>query len=89
MTLYVGARHIERVMSCKWRNYLATVRGEGGIASEEKLVGTPKFHSWGNYTMPLTNIQSDWMSNASSAWTAYSLIPIMFLIPLLNSHLEV
>ena len=44
----------------------ATVRGEGGVAGEEKLVGTPKFHSWGNYTMPLTNVQSDWMSIASS-----------------------
>ena len=33
------------------------VRGDckGGIPGEEKLVGTPKFHSCGNYIMPLTN----------------------------------
>ena len=43
------------------------MRGEGGVAGEEKLVGAPKFHSWGNYTMPLPKkVQSDWMSNASS-----------------------
>ena len=42
------------------------MRGEGGVAGEEKLVHTPKFHSWDNYTMPLTNIQSDWMSYISS-----------------------
>ena len=44
----------------------AAVRGEGGVAGEEKLVGAPKFHSLGNYTMPLMKVQSDWMSNASS-----------------------
>ena len=38
------------------------MRGEGGIAGEGKLVGVPKFYSWGKHTM-----QSDWMSNASSA----------------------
>ena len=42
------------------------MRDEGGVAGEEKLVGAPNCHSWANYTMPLTNIQSDWMSNASS-----------------------
>ena len=25
-----------------------------------------KFHSWDKFTMPLTNINSDWMSNVSS-----------------------
>ena len=46
-----------------------TVRGEsgeGGVAGERRLVGVPKFHSWGKCTMPLTNINSDWMSNTSS-----------------------
>jgi len=42
-----------------------TVTGEGCVAGEGKLVGVPKFHSWGKCTMPLMNIQSDWMSNAS------------------------
>ena len=42
------------------------MRGDGGVASEERIVGVSKFHSWGKCTMPLTNINSDWMSNASS-----------------------
>ena len=42
------------------------VRGDGGVAGEGRVVGVPKFHSWGKCTMPLTNINSDWMSNASS-----------------------
>ena len=40
--------------------------GESGVAGEGRVVGVPKFHSWGKCTMPLTNINSDWMSNASS-----------------------
>ena len=42
------------------------VRGDGGVAGEGSVVGVPKFHSWVKCTMPLTNINSDWMSNASS-----------------------
>ena len=42
------------------------VRGDSGVAGEGRVVGVPKFHSWGKCTMPLTNINSDWMSNASS-----------------------
>ena len=42
------------------------MRGEGGVAGEGRVVGVPKFHSWGTCIMPLTNINSDWMSNASS-----------------------
>ena len=41
------------------------MRGDSGVAGEGR-VGVPKFHSWGKCTMPLTNINSDWMSNASS-----------------------
>ena len=36
------------------------IAGEGGV------VGVLKFYFWGKCTMPLTNINSDWMSNASS-----------------------
>ena len=32
----------------------------------ERLVSEPKFHSWGKYTMTLTNIHSDLMSISSS-----------------------
>ena len=42
------------------------MRGEGGVAGEGRVVGLPKFHSWGKCTMPLTNINSDRMSNTSS-----------------------
>ena len=42
------------------------MRGDGGVAGEGRVVGVPKFHSWGKYTMPLMNINTDWMSNASS-----------------------
>ena len=42
------------------------MRGDSGVAGEGRVVGLPKFHSWGKCTMPLTNINSDWMSNASS-----------------------
>ena len=40
--------------------------GDGGVAGEGRIVSVPKFHSWVKCTMPLTNINSDWMSNASS-----------------------
>ena len=42
------------------------VRGDSGVAGEGRVVGVPKFHSWGKFIMPLTNINSDWMSNTSS-----------------------
>ena len=32
------------------------MRGEGGAAGEERVVGVAKFHSWGKCTMPLTQI---------------------------------
>ena len=41
------------------------VRGEGGVTGEARVVGVPKFHSRGKCTKPLTNINSDWMSNSS------------------------
>ena len=42
------------------------MRGDGGVAGEGRVVGVPKFHSWGKCTMPLTNINSDWMADAFS-----------------------
>ena len=42
------------------------MRGDSGVAGEGRVAGVPKFHSWGKCTMPLMNINSDWMSNASS-----------------------
>ena len=43
------------------------MRGDSGVAGEGRVVGIPKFHSWGKFTMPLMNINSDWMFNASSS----------------------
>ena len=40
--------------------------GDSGVAGEGRFAGIPKFHSWGKCTMPLTNINSGWRSNASS-----------------------
>ena len=31
------------------------MRGDGGVAGEGRVVGVPKFHSWGKCTMPLAN----------------------------------
>ena len=42
------------------------MRGDSSLAGEGRVVGIPKFHSWGKFTMPLTNINSDLMSNAST-----------------------
>ena len=33
--------------------------GEGSVAGEKRVVGNLKFHSWGQCTMALTNIHSD------------------------------
>ena len=41
------------------------MRDDGSVAGEGRGVGVPKFHSWGKCTIPLTNINSDWMLNAS------------------------
>ena len=32
------------------------MRGDSGVAGEGRVVGVPKFHSWGKCTMALTNI---------------------------------
>ena len=42
------------------------MRDDSGVAGEGRVVDIPKFYSWGKCTMPLTNINSDRMSNASS-----------------------
>ena len=49
------------------------MRGDSGVAGEGRVVGVLKLHSWGKCTMPLTNINSDWMSNASSGLCIISL----------------
>ena len=42
------------------------MRGEGAVAGEGRVVGVPRFHPRGKCTLPLTNINPDRMSNASS-----------------------
>ena len=55
------------------------MRGDGGVAGEGRVVGVPKFHSWGKCTMPLTNINSDWVSNASSGLCIIYIILIIII----------
>ena len=43
------------------------MRVDSGVAVGGRVVGISKFHSWGKYTIPFTNIISDWMYNASSS----------------------
>ena len=65
MILYI---HILN-MWCHIRGKIASwvpVRVEGGVAGEGRVFGIPKFYSWSKCTMPLTNINLDWMSNTSS-----------------------
>ena len=38
---------------------VVAVRVDSGVAGEGRVAGIPKFHSWGEYTMPLRNINSD------------------------------
>ena len=55
------------------------MRGDSGVAGEGRAVGLAKFHSWGKCTMPLTNISSDWMSNASSGLGIVYLFIYLFI----------
>ena len=56
------------------------MRGDSGVAGERRVVGVPKFHSWGKCTMPLTNINSDWMFNASSSLCVILVILVILLV---------
>ena len=42
------------------------MRGDSGVAGENRVASILEFYSWGKYTKSLTNINSDWISNASS-----------------------
>ena len=56
--------------------------GDSGVAGEGRVVGIPKFHSLGKYTMPLTNINSNWMSNVLSGLCFILLDYIIYAGPL-------
>ena len=62
MILYVSILNVSRPVRGKTAPRVA-VKGEGGVAGEGRVVGVPKFHSLGKCTMPLTNINSDWISS--------------------------
>ena len=62
---YVGVLNVW----CYARGKIAlriAVRSEAGVADEGRVIDAAKFHSWSKYATPLTNVNSDWMSNASS-----------------------
>ena len=74
-------RSILNVTSCKGEIASGVaVRGDGGVAGEGRVVGVPKFHSWGKCTMPLSNINSDWISKASSGLCIILLYYINYII---------
>ena len=59
------------------------MRGDSGVAGEGRVVGVSKFHSWGKCTMLLTNINSDWMPNASSGLCiilGYIIRPLSYIL---------
>ena len=55
------------------------MRGDSGVAGEGRVVGIAKFHSCGKCTMPSTNINSDWMSNASSGLCIIYIIYVIYI----------
>ena len=55
------------------------MRGDSGVAGEGRFAGIPKFSSWGKYTMLLSNINSDWMSTASSGLCIIYIILFIYL----------
>ena len=58
--------NIQLVMLCKPSG--ATVRGEGGVAGEGKLIGVPAFHFWGKCTMLLiVSMWCTWLRKCQSA----------------------
>ena len=60
-------QYIEHVTSCKRKNWFGiSCDGWGWCSWWSRVVHVPKFHSWVKSTMPLANINSDWMSNTSS-----------------------
>ena len=65
------------------------MKGDSGVAGEGRVVGIPKFHSWGKFAMPLTNINSDWMSNTSSGLCIIYIIYLFILRGSFKLHLGV
>ena len=64
------------------------MRDDSGVAGEGRVAGIPKFHSCGKYTIPLMNINSDWMSNAL-LWPVYYLYYLFILRGSFKLHLGV
>ena len=50
MILYAGILNVWRHVSGKIASEVA-VRGDGGVVSEGRVFGVPKFHSWGKCTI--------------------------------------
>ena len=50
------------------------MRGDGGVAGERRVVGVPKFHSWGKCTMPLTNINRLRLDVQRFLWPVYYIV---------------
>ena len=53
-----------------------------------RVACVPKFHSWDKRTMPVTNINSDWMSNAFSGLRinfVEACVLLVYILPLNQS----
>ena len=55
------------------------MRVGSGVAGEGRVVGIPKFHSWGKCIMPLTNIDSDW-DVQRFFWPLYHIVILYYII---------
>ena len=51
------------------------MRGDSGVAGEGRVVGVPKFHSWGKCTMALTNIDLQCF-----LWLAYYIVIYLYYV---------
>ena len=72
-------RYIECVTSHNRKNCFGSCCE--GVASEGRVVSVPNFHSLGKSTMPLANINSDWMSNTSSGLCiVYYVGPLLYIL---------
>ena len=88
MILYVGILNARHHASGKIPLGVA-VRSDGSVAGEGRIIGIPKFHSWSKCTMPLTNINSDWMSNASSGLCIIYTGPLSCILGIITCNINI
>ena len=53
------------------------MRGDNGVASERRVVGVPKFHSWGKCTMPFNNEYQLRLDVQRFVWLVYYIVRLL------------